>query len=54
MRAIRLAYRDLQQPTPFAFPLLVERLREQVSTEQLAERIARMVDELERRATAGA
>jgi ATP-dependent Lhr-like helicase len=54
MRAMRLAYRHLQQPTPFAFPLLVERLREQVSTEQLAERIARMVDELERRATAGA
>jgi ATP-dependent Lhr-like helicase len=54
MRAMRLAYRHLQQPTPFAFPLLVERLREQVSTEQLAERVARMVDELERRATAGA
>jgi ATP-dependent Lhr-like helicase len=54
MRAMRLAYRHLQQPTPFAFPLLVERLREQLSTEQLAERIARMVAELERRAEAGA
>jgi len=54
MRAMRLAYRHLQQPTPFAFPLLVERLREQLSTEQLAERIARMVAELERRAEAAA
>ena len=50
MRAMRPLYRHLQQPTPFAFPLLVERLREQVSTEQLADRIARMVAELERRA----
>jgi ATP-dependent Lhr-like helicase len=54
MRAMRLAYRHLQQPTPFAFPLLVERLREQISTEELAERIARMVAELERRAAVDA
>ncbi|MBK9243699.1 MAG: ligase-associated DNA damage response DEXH box helicase [Burkholderiales bacterium] len=52
MRAMRLAYRHLQQPTPFAFALLVERLREQLSTEELADRIARMVAELERRAAA--
>jgi ATP-dependent Lhr-like helicase len=50
MRALRLDYRHLQQPSPFAFPLLVERLREQVSTEELADRIARMVAELEQRA----
>jgi ATP-dependent Lhr-like helicase len=54
MRAMRLAYRHLQQPTPFAFPLLVERLREQISTEELAERIARMVADLERRAAVDA
>jgi ATP-dependent Lhr-like helicase len=53
MRGMRLAFRCLGQPSPFAFPLLVERLREQVSTEPLAERIARMVAELERRAAAG-
>jgi len=52
LRALRLDYRHLQQPTPFAFPLLVERLREQVSTEELADRVARMVAELERRAAA--
>jgi ATP-dependent Lhr-like helicase len=51
MRRMRLAYRRLRQPTPLAFPLLVERLREQLSTEALAERIARMVAELERRAS---
>ena len=28
MRAQRLVYRHLAQPAPFAFPLLVERLRE--------------------------
>ena len=53
MRGTRLAFRHLQQPTPFAFALLVERLREQLSTEQLADRIARMVAELERRAGEG-
>ncbi|MBP8309141.1 MAG: ligase-associated DNA damage response DEXH box helicase [Burkholderiaceae bacterium] len=34
--------------TPFAFPLMVERLRETLSTEKLGDRIARMVAELER------
>ncbi|MGE5339770.1 MAG: ligase-associated DNA damage response DEXH box helicase [Gemmatimonadota bacterium] len=51
MRSQRLVYRHLQQPTPFAFPLLVERLREELTTEKLADRIARMVAELERQAS---
>ncbi|RTL20389.1 MAG: ligase-associated DNA damage response DEXH box helicase [Burkholderiales bacterium] len=41
---------DLQQParpTPLAFPLMVERLRERVSTESLAQRLGRMLAELE-------
>jgi hypothetical protein len=37
----------IARPTPFAFPLMVERLRETVSTETLADRVARMVAELE-------
>jgi ATP-dependent Lhr-like helicase len=41
---------ELARPGPFAFPLLIERLRERVSTEQLADRVARMVRELERAA----
>jgi ATP-dependent helicase Lhr and Lhr-like helicase len=39
--------KPLSQPTPFAFPLMVERLRERLSTESMAERIARMVAQLE-------
>jgi len=50
MRSQRLVYRHLQQPTPFAFPLMIERLREELTTERLTDRIARMVAELERRA----
>lgn len=38
---------DLERPTPFAFPLLVERLRERLTTEQLSERVARLVHDLE-------
>ena len=38
---------DIEHPTPFAFPLMVERLREKLSTEKLSDRIARMVAELE-------
>ncbi len=33
--------------TPFSFPLMIERFREEVSTEQLNQRIARMIAELE-------
>ena len=36
-----------QRPTPLAFPLLVERLRERASTETLAQRLGRMLSELE-------
>ena len=45
-----LVVKPLARPTPFAFPLLVERLREQLSTEKLADRIARMVAQLEKSA----
>lgn len=34
------------RPTPFSFPLMVERLRETLSTEQIEQRVARMVAEL--------
>ena len=40
----------IERPTPFAFPLMIERLRETVTSEQLSERIARMLAELERAA----
>jgi len=52
MRAQKKVLRALSRPTPFSFPLLVERLREQLTTEKLADRIERMVAELERAAAA--
>lgn len=45
---------QIKRPTPFAFPLLVERFRESSSSEKLADRIARMVADLEKVAGNGA
>ena len=50
----RLDLQVIQRPTPFAFPLMVERLRESLSSEKLGDRIARMVQELEQAAGGGA
>ena len=49
----KLQLMPIKRPTPFAFPLLVERLRESLSSEKLADRIARMVADLEKAAGAG-
>jgi ATP-dependent Lhr-like helicase len=48
----RVAYRQVKRATPFAFPLMVERFREKVTTEKLSDRVARMVRELEKAAAA--
>jgi ATP-dependent Lhr-like helicase len=45
-----LVLKPLVRPTPFAFPLMVERLREKLSNEQVADRIARMLTQLEKAA----
>jgi len=37
----------IQRPTPFSFPLMVDRLRETWSSEKLEDRIARMLNEAE-------
>ncbi len=42
------------RPTPFSFPLIVERIRERLSTEKAADRVARMVEALEKQAGAEA
>ena len=47
MQSQRLALVELQRPTPLAFPLMVERFRERLTNESLADRIARMVAQLE-------
>jgi ATP-dependent Lhr-like helicase len=36
-----------QRLTPFAFPLMIERLRERVTTEQLNQRVLRLLAEME-------
>ena len=43
----------IERPTPLAFPLLVERMRESMSSEKLSARIARMVKDLEKVADNG-
>lgn len=47
MRSRTLAFHAVPRATPFAFPLMVERFREKLSTEKLSDRVARMVRELE-------
>ena len=46
----QLVLKLLVRPTPFSFPLMVERFREQLSSESVADRIARMVLQLEKAA----
>jgi len=40
---------DVERPTPLAFPLLVDRTREKLSTEKLADRVRRMTAQMEKR-----
>lgn len=44
---------QVKRPTPLGFPLLVERMRESMSSEKLADRIRRMVGDLEKTADNG-
>lgn len=53
IRARTLDLQLIKRATPFAFPLLVERFRESLSTEKLADRVARMVKDLEAAVTKG-
>jgi ATP-dependent Lhr-like helicase len=46
----QLVLKTLVRPTPFSFPLMVERFREKLSNESVADRIARLVVELEKAA----
>ncbi len=45
-----LIVKTLARPTPFSFPLMVELFRERLSNENVADRIARMVEQLEQAA----
>ncbi|WP_298955140.1 ligase-associated DNA damage response DEXH box helicase [uncultured Nonlabens sp.] len=37
-----IVWKECQQPTPFSFPIITDRLREKLSSEKLADRIKRM------------
>jgi ATP-dependent Lhr-like helicase len=37
-----------EKPTPFSFPLIVDRLREKLTSEKLSDRIRKMTAELEK------
>jgi ATP-dependent helicase Lhr and Lhr-like helicase len=50
MNRQQLVLQTLARPTPFAFPLMVERFREQLSNENVADRISRMVAQLDQAA----
>jgi ATP-dependent Lhr-like helicase len=50
MRRARLVVAATRRPTPFAFPLFVERLRQTLTSEKLEDRIRRMLGTLEREA----
>ncbi|MDG9924266.1 MULTISPECIES: ligase-associated DNA damage response DEXH box helicase [unclassified Pseudomonas] len=54
LRELRLDLREVKRPPPLAFPLLVERFRESLSSEKLADRIARLLADLEKAAGPGA
>jgi ATP-dependent helicase Lhr and Lhr-like helicase len=43
MAAQRVEWVELQTPSPFALPLMVERFREELSTEKLADRLQRIL-----------
>ncbi len=47
MRGQRVVFVDLEVPSPFALPLMVERFREKLTTEKLNDRLERMLREME-------
>ena len=53
MHASTLRLEPTARPTPLAFPLMVARIREKFSNEKVADRVARMLAELEAAADDG-
>ena len=50
LSAAQLLVREVKRPTPFAFPLIVDRMRETLSSEKLADRVRKMTLQLEKAA----
>lgn len=44
----RILIKQTSSPTPFAFPILVDRLREQLSSEKLEDRVNKMIKQFEK------
>lgn len=44
----QIIFQKIEKPTPFSFPIMVDRLREKLSTEKLEDRIKRMKIKLEK------
>lgn len=42
LRGLKVVITQCEKPTPFAFPIMVDRLREKLTTESLEERVAKM------------
>ncbi|MGL6242145.1 ligase-associated DNA damage response DEXH box helicase [Pseudomonas sp.] len=53
LNRLKMDLHHIKRPTPLGFPLLVERMRESMSSEKLADRIRRMVTDLEKTAETG-
>jgi ATP-dependent Lhr-like helicase len=47
MRAKQLDFAQLRHPSPMSLPLMVERFREKLSTEQLSQRLDRILRDME-------
>jgi ATP-dependent Lhr-like helicase len=43
MQEQTLHFQQISRPTPLAFPLMIERLRERLSTEKLSDRVQRLL-----------
>jgi ATP-dependent Lhr-like helicase len=52
MRSRQLVFAPLKHPSPMSLPLMVERFREKLSTEQLSQRLDRILRDMERDADA--
>jgi ATP-dependent Lhr-like helicase len=48
----KIEFVELKTPSPFSLPLMVERLREKLTTEKLADRLARILKDAEKAAGA--
>jgi ATP-dependent Lhr-like helicase len=44
----KFIFRYTQNPSPFAFPIMVDRLREQLSSEKLEDRVSKMLQQMEK------